>query len=194
MGYMDIQLDNYRKLNKEIDKLHSDMGKVLKRTVSDFKSRGPGWISQEIMNEYGIKKKDINENKKGVRNQGSIKISGVKIDNMSVIYRGRVLTPTHFSMKPTKRRTKNKPYSITAEIRRGRRRAFGKKAFLASNGSSKMIPFTREGDTRYPIKAIKTISVPQMITNKDVNESIAKRIDKEMAKRLDYHLQREKRK
>ena len=62
--------------------------------------------------------------------------------------------------------------------------------FLASAGGegSVQIPFQREGSERYPIKSIKTLSVPQMIENKKVQPIIQEKIDEGLSKRLENHV------
>ena len=189
---MKIVIDGYDDVINEIQAMKAKSEKVVNRTVSDFKSRGPGWISQEVMKEYNIKKKDINETKKGViKGRSKIRIKGAKLDDLSIVYRGRVLTPTHFAMKPTMRPTKNRPYVVSAQIKKtGGRVILGHKVFLGKSGKegSKQIPFQRKGKDRYPIESIKTVSVPQMITNETVSEGIHKSINEGLGKRLEYHL------
>ena len=84
-------------------------------------------------------------------------------------------------------------YNITAEVYRGKRKTIGT-AFLGSNGGGGYIPFQREGDRRTPIKSIKTVSVPQMITNPRVSEKITEAIDEGLRKRLEHHLEQEMKK
>lgn len=67
----------------------------------------------------------------------------------------------------------------------------GGSVFLGSNKGAGLIPFQREGDSRTPVKSIKTVSVPQMITNDQVAEHIQKNIDEGLAKRLEHHTERE---
>lgn len=144
------------------------------------------------MGEYNIQKKDINKAKKAVvKGKSQIRIKGAKLDDLSTIYRGCLLTPTHFSMKPTMRPSKNRPYIVSAQIKKaGGRVPLGKRVFLGASGGngSKQIPFQRKSDNRYPIISIKTVSVPQMITNKKVSEGIHKNINEGLEKRLDHHL------
>ena len=128
----------------------------------------------------------------------------------------RPLTPVHFKMKPTRIPAKRvqdyrrvpgggigegggdvamvrppAPYNITAEVYRGKRKTIGSTAFLGSNGGGGYIPFQREGDGRTPIKSIKTVSVPQMITNPRVSEKTTGAIDEGLRKRLEHHLKQE---
>lgn len=190
-GIMQVTIQRYNDVMNDINNMRAQSEKAIQRTISDFKSRGPSWISQEVCKEYNIKKKDVNEHKKGVKNQGQIKVRGTKIDDIEIIYQGRVLTPTHFGMKPTSRQSK--PYQVTAQIKKnGGRKVLGSNVFLGASGGagSTQIPFQRRGNERTPIDVIKTLSVPQMITNDDVAGNIDKRINEEMKKRLDHHMQR----
>lgn len=191
-GAMNVVIENYRELTRDIENINKQSKKAVQRTISDFKSRGPGWVSQEVVKEYNIKKKDINEAKKGVSKGGNkIRIAGTRVDNLSILYQGRLLTPTHFGMKPTSRPAKNKPYVVSAQIKKGGgRKALGSSVFLAPSGraGTKQIPFQRRGTERTPIDVIKTVSVPQMVTNEKVAKEIQKRINQELGKRLDHHL------
>lgn len=192
-GAMNIVIDGYEDVVNQINSMRRDSAKVINRTIGDFRTRGPGWVSQEVVKEYNIKKKEINSSKKGVTNAGKIRVGGVSLDNLEIHYQGRLLTPTHFSMKPTVRPADGRAYTVTAQIKKGEgRKALSHKAFLAKSGreGTVQIPFQRVGDARLPIKAIKTVSIPQMITNETVSENIHKRISEELGKRLEHNLHR----
>lgn len=192
MGTLNIAIKNYDSIINELEKTEEKGKKVVNRTIGDFKSRGPGWVSQEVVKEYNIKKSDVNEHKKNVKNKGSIKVKGVKLDNIQIIYQGRVLTPTHFGMKP-KKRPKKGPYIVTAEIKKNERKPLGQSIFLAPAGGdgTTQIPWQRDGDAkRLPILVVKTLSVPQMITNEKVSENIYDRLNEEMEKRLAHNMER----
>ena len=198
-GAMNVVIENYSSLMKEIKDMKKQSEKAMRRTVSDFKSRGPGWVSQEVTKEYNIKKKDVNETKQGVRKgRSQIKVAGTKVDNLQIVYRGRLLTPTHFKMKPTAPvpwyeayRNYDAVNTVTAKVfKKSPRKPLGHKVFLArSGGSGSMyIPFQRRGSRRTPIDVIKTVSVPQMITNEKVAKQIHERIKKELPKRLEHNI------
>lgn len=194
-GAMNIIIDGYDNVMAEIQDMRSRSEKVVQRTVADFRTRAPSWISQEVAKEYNIKKADVNEAKKGIKKgRSSVRVHGTRIDDLSIIYRGRVLTPTHFGMRPTARPAKG-PYVVTAQIKKtsGRKPLSGK-AFLGTSKNASedtpQLPFQRKGDERLPVEVIKTLSVPQMITNDTVSENIHERINTELGKRLEHHLKR----
>lgn len=190
MGTTQIIIKGYDDVIKELNSMESKSKKVIDRTVGDFRSRGPGWVSQEVVKDYNIKKKEINSALSKKKSAGTIKISGTRIDNMQLIYSGRALTPVHFGMRPTTR-PKNKSYKVTAIVKKSEgRKVLSKKAFLANSGleGSRQIPFQRTTDKRYPIEPIRTISVPQMISNESVMERINNKISQELEKRLKHHV------
>ena len=192
-GVMNIVIDGLDNVVDELQDMRDRSKKVVQRTIADFKTRGPPWVAGEVAKEYNIKKADINEAKAGIRGRSSVKIHGTKIGDLSIIYRGRVLTPTHFGMKPTIRPNKG-PYVVTAQIKRkSGRKPLGRKVLLGTPRNAKentpQLPFQRM-DARYPIEVVKTISVPQMVTNNIVSNNIHDRINKELSKRLQHHLER----
>ncbi|MBQ9229067.1 MAG: hypothetical protein IJ680_01265 [Paludibacteraceae bacterium] len=214
-GTLNIFIKNLEQVQAESKDIQKKAEKAVKRTVSDFKSRAPAWISAAVVEEYGIKKSDVKDAISGKKKAGSINVGGIVVDNVAIEYRGRPLTPTHFKMRPTKppaRRVKDfrrvpgsgvgegskvamvkppAPYKITAEIKKGKRVQLSADAFLGSNKGAGNIPFQRTGTGRTPIKSIKTVSVPQMVTNEKVAEKITENINENLGKRLQYHLERE---
>lgn len=215
-GSINISLSNYSKLKAQAEAMDAQAQKAISRTVSDFKSRAPAWISQAVTEHYGIKKAEVKDAISGTKKAGKIKISGAVVDNVAIEYSGRPLTPTHFKMKPTRVPAKREkeyrrvpgagvgeggdvamvrapaPYNITAEIKKGKRVTIGDgQAFLGTNKGAGMIPFQRTGEGRTPIKSVKTVSVPQMITNPKVAEQIQKNIDEGLSKRLQHHVEQE---
>lgn len=162
--------------------------KVIERTVGDMRTRGPGWVSKAVREEYNISPKDVKE-ACHTEKAGSLSLGGAHVDDVALVYRGRVLTPTHFKMRPTTRPPK--PKLITAEIRKGQRKTLSSIAFLANSGreGSKQIPFQRTGKERLPIEAIKTLSVPQMVEdgNENVKPKVEQAINENLKKRFEHY-------
>lgn len=179
---------------KKVAKAQENGAKAVQATCREFKTRAPAWISKAVTEYYTIKKKDITEAKKGASVVGKTKVVGVAVDKVVINYKGRVLTPTHFRMTPKERPAAGRKYKIKTTIRKGQKKTLGPRAFLGGTGGTNQIPFQRVSDSRLPIKAIKTLSVPQMLTNEEVAKKINENIDEGMAKRLEHHLQRMQRK
>ena len=162
--------------------------KVIERTVGDMRTRGPGWVSKAVREEYNISSKDVKEACHAEK-AGSLSFGGTHVDDVALVYRGRVLTPTHFKMRPATRPPK--PKLITAEIRKGQRKTLSSIAFLANSGreGSKQIPFQRTGKERLPIEAIKTLSVPQMVEdgNGNIKPKVEQAINENLEKRFEHY-------
>lgn len=174
-------------IKEGLEKKQGNMAKAVKATVSDFKKRAPGWISKGIREVYGVDPKSITEAKGPIEDAGTIRLGGVNVKNCAIKYEGRVLTPVHFKMTP-KVRPKRR-YKVKAAIFKGQKKVLHPAAFLGSNGKNN-IAFIRKGKERLPIKAIKTLSVPQMITSDKAEEQISNLINENMEKRLQNNIKR----
>lgn len=210
----------YQQTIKELEKMQKAPKKVIDRTVKDFKQRGPSWVAQEVVKFYNIKKSDITPAKTGKasngKSAGSIKVEGETINSMSLIYRGRVLTPVRFSMTP---KAPKASYTLKAQIMKGEKKTLGKVKKLtkkqrknigknftqqgtrSSNkspimlmhtgnkqeGGTNYIPFQRQSKDRNDLKAIKTISMPQMISNPKVEKEVYAAISDKLGKRFDHY-------
>lgn len=183
-----IDITNYKEIVKEIEKEQENLARAVNATINESKKRGYSWINQEATQVYTIKKKDLKSDQKSAMVKGKTKVFGAKIDNVTFRYQGRLLTPTHFRMTP-KTKQKKKNYRIKVEIIKGQKKKLPQGIFLAPTGA-KQIPFQREGKERLPVKSIKTLSIPQIITNKNTEEKIQKRINTELGKRLEHHINR----
>lgn len=217
-GSMNISIEDYAKLCANLKEINADAEKAIRRTISDFKSRAPGWINTAVSEEYTIKKTEVKQSMKGAKKRGSINVSGIQVDNIGLEYEGRRLTPIHFHMRPKKpsaKRDKNKrfipgenitgfsgnvaavnpikAYQIKVEIHKGRwvtlQGKYDTTPYLSSNGGGAYLPFQRKGEERKPVVSIRSTSVPQMITNEKVSKDIQNRIEEGITKRLEHHVE-----
>ena len=189
---------------KDIDRLAQRLAqnadqakKALTATGNDMKARVPGWAATEVTGVYNIKKSEITPKKSGGKPKklaGRIRVSGTTVSSVVIEYSGRLLTPTHFGMRPKAltggkgKRKRRKP--ITAEIKRGQRKTLHSAAFLGSNKGGGYIPFKRTTAKAYPIESIKTLSLPQMIDNPNVRGNLNEKINTELSKRLEHNVRR----
>ena len=205
------QVKNYKALRKQLEDMKKAPKQVLKSLTADAAKRVPGWVATEVSKTYGVKKGEITGNK-----IGNVKVTGKSFDELKVVYKGRVLTPTHFGMSPTTPKPNRGSYTLKAAIIKGERKELGKvkkltkkqKKALAKNftrsGSqssdhspimlmptgSTYIPFQRKSVRRSDVEAIKTLSLPQMVSSKRTEEGIQTAINDGLQKRLDHHIQR----
>lgn len=215
-GAFSITMKNGAQLAQKIGKLKEGGETALKRTVSDFASRAPGWIKQGIRQHYGVDVGAINEagprKKKGATH---VHISGVTVDGMTLEYKGRTLTPTHFGQSPRSRPsgTKSKyikvpgqavnteggspvatirppkKYTVKATIVKGHRASMAPGTFIASGNGGSTLPFQRTGDGRMPIEGVRTLSVPQMISGDRAKPTIERLLSENLEKRFEHHVQ-----
>lgn len=209
----------YDDVVKEIQSMKAKSEKVVSRTVSDFKSRGPGWVSQEVRKIYNISAHDINEDrKKGKKGRSFIKVQGTKIENATLVYNGRPLTITHFNMTPTtspklsdkripihfpgvgfRMVRQRKKIKVKATIFKGDKKPitgnYDTPIFIQENPkkAGQYLPFQRTGRKmetgKDELVTIKRTSIEQMIENETVSKNIHARINKELGERLEHHLE-----
>ena len=211
------QVKNYKALRKQIDGMKKAPRKVVKAITSDAKKRVPGWVAAEVSKVYGVKKGEITSQK-----IGTVKPRGESIEQVKIVYTGRVLTPTHFGMSPKAPKPDRGAYTLKATVIKGERTTMGKvkkltkkqRAELAKNftrsGSQKSdhspimlmhtgnarsdgtsyIPFQRKSADRDNVEAIKTVSLPQMVSSDRTHEGIQTAINNGLGKRMDHHMKR----
>lgn len=193
----------------------TDGGEVaIKRTVSDFATRGPGWVSKGIREHYGVDTAVIKEAaKKPSRGHTSIHVAGITVDGATLIYKGRTLTPIHFKMSPKARPTAQqkkpiripgqliangspvamvrppKPYTVKATIIKGQRTTMSSDTFLTAGRGGVVLPYQRTGEGRSPIEAVRTLSVPQMIDGR-ARETIEQTINTKLGERFNHYIER----
>ena len=205
------EIREYNLLQKKLDQMREAPTKVLKSITAEAKKRVPGWVATEVAKTYGIKKGEITGNK-----VGKVTAKGKDIKKVKVIYTGRLLTPTHFSMSP-KAPKEGGGYTLKATIIKGQRTTLGKvkkltkkqkkaliKNFTRSGtqrsdhspvmlmraNGGQYLPFQRKSLDRKNIEAVKTISLPQMVSSERTKEGIQKAINEGLGKRLDHYMER----
>lgn len=205
-----MEIKNYKDVMKKLDDKKKAPQKVLRAAYSDARKRVPGWVATEVTKTYGIKKGEITGQK-----VGKVTMKGDNIKTLKVIYTGRPLTHTHFSMSP--KAPKAGGYTLKATVIKGQRATLGKvkkltkaqRAALAKNftgtgekksdhspimlmraNGGQYLPFQRKSHNRKDIEAIKTISLPQMVSSERTHEKIQQAISEGLGKRLDHHMER----
>ena len=205
------QLSNLQQLVADLEAIENGGKKAISNTIKDVKARAPGWIAQEVTAVYNIKKSEITPSGSGKPKKmaGSVNVSGETIEELTITYSGRMLTPVHFGMTP-KTAPPGKSYTLRMQVVKGQKKVIGRYLntrtpggpysershnILMGTGNTKAggvsaIPFQRMSRTRTDIKKFTTISVPSMITSERTNEKIMTRLQEETAKRLQHNLDR----
>ena len=201
-------------LVKRLQKLENGGKVAIQRTVSDFATRAPAWVSKGIREHYGVDAAAIKDAAtKPKRGKTTIKVSGVTVDGVTLVYKGRTLTPLHFKMSPKKRPEtlqKNpirvpgqainngspvamirppKAYKVKATIIKGKRSNLPTGTFITSGRGGSSLPFQRTSEARMPIEAVRTLSVPQMIDGR-AHDTIEQTINEKLGDRFMHHIER----
>lgn len=206
-----MEIKNFRALKKKLDDNKKAPQKVFKALSSDARKRVPGWVSTEVTKTYGVKKTEITGKK-----VGDVKVQGSDIRDMKIVYSGRLLTHTHFSMSP-KVPKEGGSYTLKATVLKGQRKTLGQvkkltkkqRAELAKNftgsgtqnsdkspimlmraNGGQYLPFQRKSANRNDIDVIKTLSLPQMVSSDRTQLAIRTAIDDGLRKRMDHHMER----
>lgn len=175
-------------ISKDLEKHQEQFAKCINATCSDFGKRAPGWVSQEIRKTYNISPSEIKSKYKGYDKSGKVRIGHTDIDNIRLKYKGRPLNIIHFEMRPKKR--PNRPYNVSARIFNHRRKMISSKAFIGVGKGDVTLAFKRKTRSRYPIRTVQSLSVPQMVTSPYTEKPIQERISKELTKRWDHNVDR----
>ena len=128
-GSITMRVENLQKLLDQVQEIDEKGRKAVKATVRDVKSRAPSWIAQEVTQVYNIKKSEITPSSgKGAKPKkmaGSIQVRGETIEEMTITYSGRLLTPVHFGMTP-KTPPAGKSYTLKMQVVKGQKKVIGR--------------------------------------------------------------------
>jgi hypothetical protein len=209
-----IGVTNYSQMVKELNQMKGKSETVIKRTMSDIRTRVPGWVATEVVKVYNIKKSEITPSKggSGGKSAGTAQVRGDTIDTAQIVYRGRLLTPVHFGMTP---KAPRESYTLKASILKGGKAVIGHKKkltkkqrqnigrnftrqgtrnspespyMLQSNGGSGYIPFQRRSQPGKMAYVMRTISMPQMVSSDRTKDNIERAINEGLEKRLAHHM------
>ena len=206
-----IVIKNYSAIKKRLEDMKKAPSQVIKNVTSDAAKRIPGWVATEVTKTYGVKKSEITGQK-----IGKVRAVGKGIKDLKIIYTGRLLTPTHFSMSP-KAPKSGGGYTLKASILKGQRKTLGnvKKLTKKQRASlqrgmrnspqspwmlqhtgakddekTQFIPFQRREQPGKMKYVMKTISLPQMVSSERTHGNIQQAINEGLGKRLDHHMNR----
>ena len=123
------QLSNLQQLVADLEAIENGGKTAISNTIKDVKARAPGWIAQEVTAVYNIKKSEITPSGSGKPKKmaGSIQITGETIEELTITYSGRLLTPVHFGMTP-KTAPPGKSYTLRMQVVKGQKKVIGRYA------------------------------------------------------------------
>lgn len=158
-----VTMKDGKKLQKKLQKLENGGETAIKRTVSDFASRAPAWVSKGIRQHYGVDTAGVKAaGPRVVRGATHVHVQGLQVDGVTLEYKGKTLTPIHFGMKPATQNPRGQsnkrglipgqkinfsgeagqvatvrppnPYTVKATILKGSRTTFSENTYLQKAG------------------------------------------------------------
>ncbi len=188
---IDIDTSQIKRLTEELKGYEKEVAEAtrlaLNRTI-DFAITTAG---REVSTLYAITAKEVKNSFKG----GIKKPTTTKLE-ASILSRGHTLSLAHFPFTPkTSKRGKKSVFqnAVFAKIKKARGSVLVKNGFVGSTGATSAEKtqynvFKREGKARLPITPIRTLSIPQMITNDEVGEKISKAASEKLNERLEHEI------
>lgn len=177
-----MQVKDCQKLLDQIGGIQKRGETAMRRTVSDMKSRLPGPIATTVRKYYSIDAAEINPSStKAVKGKeaANIHVEGKTVASLALVYEGRVLTPQGHGFGLKESVKKNGQRKIQTKIKKKQTTMTGQYGTVfmarASETSDVRIPFQRIPSTG-AIEVIRTVAVPEMIDNEEVNAAIYERI------------------
>lgn len=159
-------------MDKVVAKLRPDIyKKTLNRTLNDVGSKVRTQSTKAVRQRYNIKAKTIKDNMKIKRSRYNDLGFAMQIES------GR-RNIIHFGARQTKR-------GVSVRVKKSSGTKVVKGGFIGNNGRT---VFKRVKDKRLPIKALKTLSIPQMF-NKEVLSDVDKEVSSTYAKRFQHHFE-----
>ena len=206
----------FTKVVADISSIYDKSEKYVTHTISDIKSRGPGWIAKGVAEEYNVTAKAVQSGE-----MGRLKIKGGQ-DRLEFVYSGGRSDLRRFVVKPRSKAPSKRTYGIDVEIKRGKRKQLSKvsrptkeqyreniaKNFRregTQNSPSSPImlmrmsnqrnyhPFQRMSQKRTDLQLKQTLSLPQMVTigeNGPLHPAPAKYFNDGVLKRVEHNRER----
>ncbi len=185
---------------KEIDRLSRELAEfpkevaeatrlALNRTIDHAITKA----GQIVPKHYAIKSKEVKQSfSSGIKRPTKSDLT------CSVTSIGNTLSFSHFPFTPKSPKRGGKSVfqnAVVVEIKKGKK-VMSRKGFVAGTGAqsedkTQYNVFKRLGNKRLPIAPIRTLSIPQMITNDGVGEQIIDAANKKLGERLEHEIIRQ---
>lgn len=195
---INISQSNVDKALESLSGIKNGMGKALSRALNHTMKKAKTQIKRKTASNYFISQSEVDKTLKIRKatwtNLNSTITSKSKIlglDKFKVSVKNGVVRAAVSKIEGYK----NRPGGFVSNVKSfsgGSWRKENNKNIFTPNFSSKKgaMIFKRVGSSKYPIKRLHGASVPGMIGNKDVIDSIESFVYKESKKRLDHEVGR----
>ncbi|MBN1039026.1 hypothetical protein DVW12_09960 [Clostridium botulinum] len=150
---------------------------ALNRTITFVNKK----IKKEVTGEYSIKSGEVAK---------TLKVKKSSSNNLSanITSKGNVLTLSHFPANLKAGWTKGAGIKVKVKKSGYKRVNSSPTAFVASLGGNLHI-VKRQGKKAYPLKVLRTLSIPQMISNTKVSECVMQEAQQQLEKRVQHEVE-----
>lgn len=214
--YIRSTVKDYKATKKALEKMKKAPQKAVKSALNEVHRYGPGWVAKEIVKVYGIDKSEVTGGKIGTTKVGGVSIDKITFKyrgrRLTPVHFG--MKPK----KPTKsgkytlsasvikgsRKTLSQNKALTKPQRRnigrnfhhaGTRNSPSSPWMLRSTGAksadkTQYIPFQRRSQPGKPQVAMRTVSLPQMVSSERTNENITNMLQTKLDNRFAHYMGR----
>jgi len=172
-----IKLEGIDELEKAFDP--KIVKKALRRTMGETGRKFKANITKDVRKTYAVKAKELKSHIVGKTiNDGD----GLRYE---FTVKGRTINLIHFGARQLKRG------GVSVLVRRDHGRKRIRSAFIAPDRGGRLRVFMRKGESRLPIEAKNTLSVPQMFNDEIVKknlELVESGWRERLSHNLDYYL------
>lgn len=176
-----IRIDDsqMKKTLAKLSEFHKEIPKATSAAINRTLTFANKKVKQEVKNTYNIKVGEI---------QRSIKIKKATPSKLAgeIISNGRRLTLSRFSK--TGKWKKGKTIKVKVKKSSVKTVNTSPSAFMISlTGNSHIVK--REGDSRYPLEVLHTLSIPQMIATSKVSDKVMDESQSVLQKRTEHEVE-----
>ncbi|WP_459482111.1 phage tail protein [Clostridium saccharoperbutylacetonicum] len=180
---VNIKIDD-KELKKTVAKLGRFPNEIpkatsaaLNRTITSVTKT----IKKEVTSKYSIKSGEVAKTFK-IRKANNGSLSAV------ISSQGQVLTLSHFPANLRAGWTGKAPIRVKVKKSGYKQINTTPGAFVASLGGNLHI-VKRKTSNSYPIEVLKTLSIPQMISNTEISEKVMKDTGEQLQKRIEHEVE-----
>lgn len=212
--YAYTKVKDYKTVKKALDKMQKVPETAIKRTLSDVRKRAPVWIANEITQVYGISKSELASKKIGSVKVGGVSVDKITIKyrgrRLTPVHfrmnptapkvgggytlKASILKGHRATIGKVKKLTKKQRKNISRNFRKeGTRNSSCSPYMLQTTGaksadSVQYIPFQRRAQPGKPAFALRTVSLPQMVSSERTNDRIYSALTEKLDKRISNHM------
>jgi hypothetical protein len=175
-----INTHELARVRRKLDKVKGGANKALARAMNRTVRAGRTELSRGVRAVYLIKQKDL---------YSTLKIRNASPGNLSAEIRSSytgMLKLFDFKVSP---RNPSRKATVHAQVRVDGGGSISS-GFIGQMASGHIGVFMRRGSNRLPIRELRTISAPIMISQADVSEPVGRKMDETFKKRIDHEVSR----